>query len=109
MTGHINLWQNIYKFILCILHQLFNIILGVETSISTWLVCSRNRKRSKVTYLLYIPCAYFSELRQCFNFYAPTFIICKMQMQQVIFISYHVVNKLLHFIFCKEVAAYVKH
>src|SRR6185312_10159920 len=109
MAGNINFGQNIYKTILRIFYDFTDIILCVESTVIAWFIRGWRRKGSKVTDLFYIPCTYICQSGQTFNFYTPAFIVSKMQMQQIVFVFYHLVNKIFYFRFCKKMTAYIKH
>ncbi len=109
MTRNIHFRKDIYKTVFCVFDYFPDIVLGIKSSVIARFIRCRCRKFSKCSHTLYIPCAYFSEPGQTFNLYTPALIISQVQMQQIEFISHHIINKILDLLLGKEMARHIKH
>src|SRR6201991_197862 len=109
MAGDVYFRKDIDKTVFCILHQLADVVLCIETAIVAGFVRVRGGKGSECADSFSAPGAYLCKAGQAFYLDAPAFIIGEMHMKQVEFVFRHLIDKVFYLLFCKEVAGDVEH
>src|SRR5690606_436324 len=84
-------------------------ILRVEAAVVLGFVGCRWREGAEGAGLLYAPGTDFGELWQRFYFDAPALVVREVEVENVEFVSRHVVDEVLHFIHGEEVAGDIEH
>src|SRR5579859_2871196 len=103
MSWYVHLGKDIYKPVFGILYKLPYIVLCIEAAIVAGLIRRRRGEIAESADPADIPGAYLRKLREALDFDPPSFVIGKVQVQQVVFVFHHLVDKILYFRLGEEV------
>src|SRR5690606_28545353 len=109
VSGHINLGHDLNESVRSVLHKFTNLILRVEAAVIPGLIWCGRREGAEGTGLLHAPGSDLGQLWQRFYFDAPALVVGEVEVKNVEFVSRHVVDEVLHFIYGEEVAGDIEH